>query len=171
MKRKSRKEIHGLPFKHYPQAPGTGCMYHSFVALTGDESMLQFSNDNSAYRFLIRVAEAGYLLIPVYCNYFQPAGESFFWKQHFIKCTNEGVQEQRLLVTCADLGIGKSLHMIAVVVNLAGSLVTVLDPQAASPPSYEISDFARSNYAESTVEVLALDSAVLEDYEVVSAKT
>jgi len=138
-------------------------MYHSMVSLTGETSLLQYVDDNCHYRFLIRVMEAGYLLIPLYCNHFQTAEDSYFWKQHFVKCTSEGVSKQKLLVTCRDLGKVGTLHVIAVHLDFAG-LVTVADPKYSSLPSWPLLDFIATDYAKKAVEISALKSAVLEDY-------
>lgn len=140
-------------------------MYHSFVALTGDESMLQYSNDNSHFRFLIRVIDAGYLLIPIYCNYYQTAGETGFWQGHFKKCAGEAVKEQRLLITCGHLGKDDTLHVIAGVANYAGGLVTIIDPMKPGLPCYTLDQFCQTHYAQKAVEIMVLDSAVLEDYQ------
>ncbi len=165
MTRKRRIEIQSQPIQPSKQPADTGCMYYSFLSLTGDDSLLQYADDNSHHRFLVRVTDAGYLLVPIYCNYFQAAEDSFFWQQHFLKCAGEGVTKQQLLVTCSGLGKGNTLHVVAVQVDFAGGLVTVADPMRGGLASWPLSDFIKdSPYAPKTIEISALESAVLDDY-------
>jgi hypothetical protein len=165
MARKRRTEIQNQLIQSSKQPADTGCMYYSFMSLTGDASLLQYADDNSYHRFLIRVMDAGYLLVPIYCNHFQTADECFFWQLHFRKCTEEGVARQQLLVTCSGLGKGNTLHVVAMLVDFAGGIVTVADPMRDGLPSWPLSDFIKqSPYAPNTIEISALESAVLDDY-------
>jgi hypothetical protein len=166
MMRKRRNEIQNQPLQPSQQANNTGCMYHSFVSLTGETALLQHASDNCWYRFLIRVMDAGYLLIPIYCNHDQNAEQSGFWQLHSAKCANESAPSQRLLITCKDLGTGGTLHVIAVILDFARGHVTVADPMLATLISYTtLRQFFQETYATKAVEIAALESAVLEDYQ------
>lgn len=142
-------------------------MYHSLVSLTGENSFLQYTNDNSWPRFFIRVVDAGYMLIPVYSNWLETAGDAWFWEQYFSKCAAEGLAQKRLLVTCRNLGTGQSVHSIAVRLDFTqAGKAFVADPHPYLPgvDPYELGEFSKCDYAKKAVDVFALESRVLDDY-------
>jgi hypothetical protein len=157
----AREQLKKVRIHHLQQQSGTGCMYHSFAALSGDDSLLIHAKDNSPHRFLLRVQEKGYLLWTLYANRFEGA-QLAFWKKLSSDCSSE--EQVKLIVT---IKVNTDQHTVAIEADFKNNKFTVCDPMKPDCQHFNLDGLINSKYGR-PIEILCLDSGLLADYKEIS---
>jgi hypothetical protein len=146
--------------KHKKQMTPSGCQYHSAYALLGDESLLEYVDDASSMRFILRLLERGKYLFPYWGGVFSSASvPETFWRHLAELCGKNGGPQQMLCDYLSPAGQG---HTVAAILN--DTTVWVSDSMCDDIQAFWLDDFLKSRYAKA-YQVNVLYSTKMEDYE------
>lgn len=161
---KNRATLNSFEPRHYQQPAPEGCMYYSYAALTGDESLLQYSIESSVQKFLLRVAEKGYLLWPYYPYESQSKLSEGIWEHIQSKCRDS--EDRRFLVSFFSPGTvhDRPDHMIAVHANFRDDVFNVYDPGKQDKQIFNLVELDSMPLYGTPEEIFVLDSGDEQDY-------
>jgi hypothetical protein len=155
-----RREIETQAPKHSRQILRTGCMQHSFFALTNAKEVLNHQEEGSLQRFLLRTGRLGYLVWPIYCNRYEVASSDFWRRLKDDLSVRNGLR----LLCC--VGSPGELHFVGLLANFASDQIEIFDPMRDSSMMVRFDEFLRLKFYRDAFEIHCIDSGIIDEYPV-----
>lgn len=148
--------------EHYKQPHHYGCLYYSFVAFTGETSLLKHEKDCDVARFSIRIFRKGYRFEPVYVHPSKTTDLAFWteWRKDRIAWD----AWFPLSLSIDSLRYKDTRHRVAVGIHLNADVVRIADPGADAMIETDWEGFLDSPYS-AAYDIGLLQPALLKYYE------
>ena len=157
----NRSELMNIEIQHHKQPDSQGCMYYSYYSLTNDNSLLIYADDNSPFRFSIRVISKGFHLWTVYKDDINGA-QNDVWINLQDKLIKEKVDIDLKLLSTIKV-TPKRMHTFAVQGNFVKNYFKIADPGKGDLMEGDINILTKLPYS-NPVEIQCLDSLEVKDY-------